>query len=274
MPMAYVKRVYRDTVGSGDLFGFTAKVKKTDLYVAVDRSLRPHAEHEVSLVTEVVATCVHELERYIVRRPEFLLTLAPYEASEDAPPIARVMAESASLAGVGPMAAVAGAFAEAVGFALLRRSGQVIVENGGDIFMRTSRQRRIAIFAGESMFSNRIGILVGPDDAPIAICTSSGTVGPSLSFGRADAAVAISRSAPLADAAATALGNLVRREADVPDALARAAQIPGIVGAVVIKGDTLGAWGQVELVDIATPGQSLPGQSLRRQSRKEGGAIQ
>lgn len=251
MRKAYIERTYRNATKSDDLFSFTVKVKKTDLYVAIDGSLEQTAERQIRRVTEIIKSHTSELERYILHHPGFLVALTPYPTSEDAPQIARLMAESASLAGVGPMAAVAGAFAEIVGNALLEESSQAIVENGGDIFIQTSKERRVAIFAGESRFSGRIGILVKPADTPIGICTSSGTVGPSLSLGEADAAVAISRSVPLADAAATALGNLVKRAADLPKALAFARELPGVIGAVIIKGDSLGAWGEVELTEIS-----------------------
>ncbi|MFZ5924317.1 MAG: UPF0280 family protein, partial [Bacillota bacterium] len=166
MRKAYVERTYRNATKSNDLFSFTVSVKKTDLYVAIDRALEPTAERQIRRVTELINSHTSELERYILRHPAFLVALTPYATTEDAPPIARLMAESASLAGVGPMAAVAGAFAEIVGSALLEESSQAIVENGGDIFIQTSKERKVAIFAGESRFSSKIGILVKPADTP------------------------------------------------------------------------------------------------------------
>ena len=250
MGKAYVERTYRNLTRSGDLASFTIKVKETDLYVAVDESLRPALDRLSSRLIETIRRNMSELERYIVRDPGFYVSLIPYEIMSDAPQVAKLMARAAALASVGPMAAVAGAFAEIAGHALLEDSRQVIVENGGDIFIQTSKERVVAIFAGESRFSNKIGILVKPSDTPVGICTSSGTVGPSLSLGEANAAVAIAKSAPLADAAATALGNMVRSDDDLEKALDFARKIPGIIGTVVVKGDSLGAWGQVELIEI------------------------
>ena len=157
---------------------------------------------------------------------------------------------AAQKAGVGPMAGVAGAMAEFVGKALLTKTSEVVVENGGDIFLQSSTERRIGIFADCSPLSMRVGIRVLPEKTPLGVCTSSGTVGPSLSLGKADAVCVISPSATLADAAATAVGNLVQGKGDIERALERGRAIPGVEGIVIIVGDAMGAWGEYELVTI------------------------
>ncbi len=156
---------------------------------------------------------------------------------------------------MGPMAAVAGTFSELVGNALMERSPEVIVENGGDIFINTVKERSIALFAGDSPLSGKVGIKISPGDCPLGVCTSSGKVGPSLSLGLAHAACIIAKSAALADAAATAAGNAVKAEGDVKAGLDIAAKIEGVLGAVIISGDKLGAWGKVELVEISISGR-------------------
>ena len=148
------------------------------------------------------------------------------------------------------MASVAGALAEAVGQDLLAESEEVIVENGGDIFLRSAREVRVGIFAGESPLSLRVGLAVEAAPHPWGVCTSSGSVGPSLSFGRADAVCILSPSASLADAAATAVGNRVRTPADLEKGLERAREIEGVSGAVIILGEKLAAWGKVKLTEI------------------------
>jgi len=152
---------------------------------------------------------------------------------------------------VGPMAAVAGAIAEYVGRELLEFSPEIIVENGGDIFLACSRETRVGIFAGNSPLSLRVGLVVPAAGHSWGVCTSSGTVGPSLSFGRADAVCILSSSASLADAAATAVGNLVRTPGDLEKGLEKAKAIEGVWGAVIILGEKLAAWGKIELVEIA-----------------------
>jgi len=157
------------------------------------------------------------------------------------------MCQAAAAAKVGPMAAVAGAIAQFVGVSLLTKTRELIVENGGDLFLVTSRARKVLIYAGKSPFSNRIALLTPGDGQPRGICTSSGTVGPSLSFGRADAAVIVARDALLADAAATAVANRVKEAAEIEKGIERAMAIPGVEGVLLIVGDKMGACGKIHL---------------------------
>ena len=146
------------------------------------------------------------------------------------------------------MAAVAGAFAEFVGRELLRISPEVIVENGGDIFLKTGKTRLVGVYAGESPYTGKIALKVEPADTPLGICTSSGTVGHSLSFGKADAVIVLSPSTSLADAAATAIGNIVQTADDVQKALDFARGVAGLLGVAVIINDKMGVWGKINLV--------------------------
>jgi ApbE superfamily uncharacterized protein (UPF0280 family) len=160
------------------------------------------------------------------------------------------MAEATQEVGVGPMAAVAGAIAEKVGMELLPFSDEVIVENGGDIFLKTQKKRFIGVYAGESAFTRKIAFSILPEETPLGVCTSSGTVGHSLSFGYADAVIVFSPSTSLADAAATAIGNRVRLAEDIPDALEFAQNIKGLRGVAIVKGDKMGLWGQIRLATV------------------------
>jgi ApbE superfamily uncharacterized protein (UPF0280 family) len=160
------------------------------------------------------------------------------------------MASVSQLAGVGPMAAVAGAIAEAIGRDLLAFSPEVIVENGGDIFLKISKKRLVGIYAGQSSFTKGIALEIMPRETPLGICTSSGTVGHSLSLGSADAVTVLSPSAALADAAATALCNVVKAKDDIPQAIEKAQGIEGLRGVIVIAGDEIGVWGRVKIVPL------------------------
>jgi len=148
------------------------------------------------------------------------------------------------------MASVAGVIAEYVGRRLLPYSDEVIIENGGDIFVKKNSAVTVAVFAGKSPLSLKIGLRIDPCGLPIALCTSSGTVGHSLSFGKADAVCVISRSCALADAAATSVGNQVKSKHDIENALEFGKSIPGVTGLLIIIGDKLGAWGDLEIVPI------------------------
>lgn len=246
--MDYTERSYRSLHRQGDLVHFQVVIKETDLDIGVRR------ERVTPELVQWVEGLVKEqrllVEEYIQRDPEFKTTLVPHRLLPGAPELAREMAEAAGLAGVGPMASVAGAFAQCVGRELAKRSRDVIVENGGDIFLRSAVTRKVGIFAGTSPFTHKIALEVQSWQTPLGICTSSGTVGHSLSFGKADAVIILSSSAILADAVATATGNRVQTGEDVQEAVDFASGIPGINGAIAIKGDKLAAWGQVKLVPM------------------------
>ena len=236
-------RSYRQLIRDNDLVSFTATVKESDLFIRAERDLTAEA---VAAIVE----CRRPLEAYIRAHPLFLHSLKPVQVEDDAPGIVRVMAEAGQMAGVGPMAAVAGAIAEMVGRKLLRYSGEIIVENGGDIFIQTQKKRLVGIYAGESPFSGKMAIELRPELMPMGVCTSSGTVGPSFSMGMADAAVVLSSSAALSDAVATAAGNLVKSEDDIQVALEYIQKINGVLGIVIIKGERMGAWGNINLVRV------------------------
>jgi len=224
---------------------FNVAVAETDLNIGVNKS--EYTAGLVSYTKDIIKNIRRPLEDYIKRDPRFLISLEPYKLLPDFPKIAGVMAEAGFAANVGPMAAVAGAIAEEVGEVLTELCGELIVENGGDIYMKTDVVRRVGIFAGESVLSGRVAIEIEPEQSPIGICTSSAKVGPSLSFGKTDAVVILSRSAALADAVATACGNIVQTANDLEKALDFAAKIKEVSGAVIIIGDHLGIRGNVKL---------------------------
>ena len=190
---------------------------------------------------------------YIAQDPAFAASHAPYKPYTGAPAIAQAMAQAATLAGVGPTAAVAGAFAQAAGGFLTAHSTEVIVENGGDIYLSTTKDRIVGIYAGpHNPYTGRLGIKIAAAQQPLGVCTSSGTVGPSFSYGKADAAVVLAADALFADAAATALGNRVQGPQDVGPAVGYISALPGIRGALAICGEALAAWGEVELIDLSS----------------------
>jgi ApbE superfamily uncharacterized protein (UPF0280 family) len=238
---AYEPRHYRLWTKEKDLVSFNVVVRETDLFIQARRNLRKKALAVVSKQRIL-------LEKYIERYPGFITALQPFPVGDDAPNIVREMAAAAEKVGVGPMAAVAGAFAEFVGRELLNFTTEVIVENGGDIFLKNLKQRLVGVYAGENPFTGKIAMKIEPEETPLGVCTSSGTVGHSFSFGSADAAIVVSPSTPLADAAATAIGNLVKADNDVNRGIEFARGIDGIRGVAVIKGDRMALWGQIEIV--------------------------
>jgi len=238
----YRPRSYRRWVKGDGLIGFEVIEKETDLYISASKNLECQAR--VSLLTYR-----RSLESYAAGDNVFSVSLEPINVSQDAPLIVRAMAESSARAGVGPMAAVAGAIAEFVGRDLLKFSDEVIVENGGDIFLRTTKIRTMGIYAGEdSPFTGKLALEIEPKEDGLGVCTSSGTVSHSLSFGSSDAVVIISEDTSLADAVATAAGNIVKTAADIEKAIGFARSIEGVLGVLVVIKDKMGSWGEIKLV--------------------------
>lgn len=239
----YEKRTYRNLVKTDDLVKFEVIVKETDLLVRADKDLSKETR-------ESVLKYRRQLETYIAMNPEFEKSLIPLKDDPHVPEIVQEMIRTSQLANVGPMAAVAGAMAESVSKDLLKLSKEVIVENGGDIYLATSKERTIGIYAGDSASSLKLGIVVRPEETPLGVCTSSGTVGPSLSFGKADAVCILSKSAALADAAATSVGNLIQGKKDIELGLERGKEIEGVLGTLIIVGEKIGVWGNVTLTRL------------------------
>lgn len=237
------ERTYRGLIGTQGLVTFRVSVKETDLLISARADLSLAARDEV-------LNRRRSLEEYITANPAFLTALEPLADDPLAPALVRRMLAAGQAAGTGPMAAVAGAVAEAVGRALKPAGGEVIVENGGDLYLDTDRELSVAIHAGKSPLSARLALKIAAHDQPLGLATSSATVGHSLSFGRADAAVVAAASPAVADAAATALGNRVIDARDIGPALEALARVEGVSGGVVIVGRSMGAWGGLELVRL------------------------
>jgi len=234
------ERFYREWMKSGNLVKTIVSYRETDLCIMADKALDREALKAIKRYRD-------EMEGYIELDPAFKDALEPIVVKPDAPPIVTRMAAAGKAAGVGPMAAVAGAIAESVGRDLLEHSKEIVVENGGDIFIVSEKDRTFGVYAGNSPLTGRLKFEIMAHDTPLGVCTSSGSVGPSLSYGRADAACIISKDTALADAVATKTGNIVKAPGDIEKAIAFARSVPGVDGILVIMGDKLGTWGRIKL---------------------------
>lgn len=242
----YQDRTYRKLLSTEKLTTFQVVVKETDLLVHAETRL-------VAQTRELVLEHRGYVEAYIKAYPDFMTTLHPWRHQGPAPNIISDMIKAAANAGVGPMAAIADAIAESVGRGLLNCTDQVIVENGGDVFIKTNTPVTVGIFAGSSPLSMQVGIQLNCAKKPAAVCTSSGTLGHSLSLGKADAVCVVADSCALADAAATSIGNLIHSSADINNAIADGQRIAEIAGIVIIAGEKIGAWGDLEIVPLINP---------------------
>jgi hypothetical protein len=194
------------------------------------------------------------LEDFIRKDPFFMLTLEPYDLPADgAPEIVKQMISTTAVFGIGPMAAVAGVIAEFAVEAMMQEgAAYAIVDNGGDISLLNDEPVLVGIYAGQSAIHD-LALEIPPRSRPLGIATSSGTVGPSISFGFADAATVISQDPALADAAATALGNAVQAQGPLEECF-QAIDRPGIEGALVIRGEEMALWGTLPKLQRARVG--------------------
>lgn len=240
----FQSRTYRNRIRHPDLNAYQVTVKETDLYVQT-------AGDYAWEIRDLIIKHRGYLETYIGANPQFAATLVPWDEPDPLPAMIESMVAAGKLMDVGPMAAVAGALVEAVGRDLLRITPQVILENGGDVFLKTHTPVTLGVYAGQSPLSMKIGIHIDPTLKPKMVCTSSGSIGHSLSLGRADAVCVVADSGSVADAAATALGNLIQCPGDIGPVLESVGKIPQIRGVLAVMGETLGVCGELEIVPIA-----------------------
>lgn len=238
--MKRAERRYRDFADTARWKSFNVKVETSDLYIRADNDLSARAEEAVRRARE-------QILGHIARQNEFLTSYSPVERLDGCPEIISMMYAASERAGVGPMASVAGSVAEIVGRKLMEHSEEIIIENGGDIWMRITNPASVSIYPGGHYFG-AVALNINPDRTPCGICTSSARIGLSFSFGRADAATVIAPGADLADAIATEVCNRVQKEEAMEDAADHGMRC-GATGVVIIYRDRLVARGDVELAE-------------------------
>lgn len=241
--MEYKERTYRSRFSDDERRWFCVKFLESDLWIGVDSG-----SYRASMEADTYAMLVElrrSMDAYLLMDPAYKAALTPYDAGLEAPNILKEMSRVSHKTGIGPMSAVAGAVARHV--AEFLGTNEVIVENGGDIYAQACSDMDISVFAGQSPLSEKIGLHIPAADFPLGICTSSGTVGPSLSLGRADAVMIVCKDVMLADSYATAMANRIKTVNDLQPVIDRISDIPEILGAIAVKDDRMAITGQFEL---------------------------
>jgi len=240
-------RTYRNQFNIERFQSFEIKHLETGLWIGVNPS--SFKEKMKAVAFDKIKELRSRLDEYILVEPFFKKSLKPFQPAENAPGEAKEMASATGIAGVGPISAVAGLFAREVGEALLQNFSveEMVIENGGDIFALLKDELMLSVFAGESPLSERIGLVIPPEKSKLGICTSAGTVGPSLSFGNADAVVVICEDVLLADAFATAFGNKVKTPNDVEKVINQSEKYPEILSMLIVCEDKIGIRGDFEM---------------------------
>ncbi len=247
----YEPRTYRDRMVGKGFGSYTACVGETDIWIGIDTE--SFSSLNVQELQERTIKHINflrgQLKRYISTNRLFQTSMVPVQDDPEAPEIVNEMIAAALLAGTGPMAAVAGAFSEAIGRKLLELFPirEIIVENGGDIWVSAANPVRFSVFAGDSPLSGKIGIIFQPEVTPLGVCTSSGTVGHSVSLGKADAVTIACRNAAEADALATAYGNRIQKSYDVDRVIEELKEQKNVISALLIYNNKAAVYGQCEV---------------------------
>lgn len=245
--MEYKERTYRERFSSNNRRSFSVKYKETDLWIGVDKdSYSPFMQDEA---LSIIIKLRNLMDSYLLLDPEYKTSLVPYFPQTPAPQIFHDMSAVCKRSEIGPMSAVAGAVAKYTALELKKKFPykEIMVENGGDIYIDIKEDIDIAVFAGQSPLSNRVGLHIPASVSPVGVCTSSGTVGPSLSFGKADAVMIVCKDVLLADSYATAMANRVKSVDDIESVIDYISNRSDILGALVIKDDKMAVTGCFEL---------------------------
>ena len=243
----YKERTYRKQFRDERRKGFVVKYKETDVWIGVDRtSFHPGMPN---FALQTIRTLRNTADSYLSQDTEYAAALLPYQTRENAPQILKQMSEISYKTGVGPMSAIAGTFAYHIAHELKKHFDirEIIVENGGDIYADIKDDIDVSIFAGDSPLSEKVGLHIDAKESPLGICTSSGTVGPSLSFGKADAVMIVCKDVLLADSYATVFANQIQTSNDIGSVLEKIGYKKDIISALLIKDDKMGIAGKFKM---------------------------
>jgi len=237
----YEERYYRKYVAPQGVKNFNVTLFESDLQIYTDGDIEDE-------LTETLRDIRKILEAYIEKYPDFNDSLVPIKPLSSDHKIIRHMKDASKKLGVGPMATVAGAVAHYLGQAYYKQTSELIIENGGDLYVYSTSDKKILLHGGKDAKVKNLTIELEKDLLPIGVCTSSGKLGHSLSFGQSDAITVISKDTLVADAAATAFGNLLKGKGQIADVLNYSKTVKGLDGVVAIVDDQMGAWGNFKFV--------------------------
>ncbi len=234
------KNIYRNSIKYAEKYNWHIVYKYSDLIVSCNRDV-------IGKIRSLLIEAYDLLESLIDKEPYFGKSLSPIKAKEDYPPIAKKMCEKAEIFNVGPMATVAGAICDYVASGLRGQCSRLIIENGGDVFIKSNRDVDVGVYVKSKIFKDRIYLKIRSKDTPCGLCSSSGIFGHSLSMGNADLVVVLSGSTISADGAATSIANSIEKEVDINKVIELYKEKKDIRGILIVKGEGIGIWGKIEL---------------------------
>ena len=199
----------------------------------------------IDIAIEEIKKCRNEIENFIKKNEIFEITFKPFKFNDDDPEIIKKMCSSSKIFNIGPMSTVAGTIAYyAVKAMVSKGSKYAIVDNGGDIAIFSNKKVNVGIYTGDYKTGN-LAFEIPASKSINGICTSSGKIGHSFSFGNSDAVTIFSKDPSIADAAATILGNLVNKKSDIKNAFRVIETVKEITGAMIVVDGNIGLWGKL-----------------------------
>ena len=232
--------IYRNKISAEGRYSFRLDYKYSGLYIICDRDIGSELE-------EPVLSFYQDIETVIVGRPDFEKSMAPIKAEKDLPRTIKKMCSAGEVFGVGPMASIAGALCDHLAKNLIDRCSFLMIENGGDVYIKSGDPLEVGIFTKNTYFKDKLTLLVEAEQTPCGICSSSGSFGHSLSLGKSDLVTVLSRTTTIADAAATSIANTINSEEDIDKAITRFSQYKEVEGLIIIKNKRIGLWGKLQL---------------------------
>ena len=237
----YEERFYRNKIISK--FKMEVSFKESDLLICSDKEIAKEKAQNI------LVKYYEQIEGYAMKNPLFLTSLSPLEIDQTAPPIIKEMIESSKVTGIGPFSAVAGAVAQYVGGELLNHCRELIIENGGDIFLKINEDKIIGVYLGQEFKINNLNLKVKKRSQAFGVASSSSSLGHSLNFGKADLVSVVAKNIIIADGFATAISNRIKRIGDVDKILAEAREDLAIEGLLVAFGEKIFLWGDLEIAN-------------------------
>ncbi|MCL5770657.1 MAG: UPF0280 family protein [Actinobacteria bacterium] len=235
------KDIYRIKVNVGNKFSWKVSYKYSDLFIVSKIDI-------YKKIIKLLPDFYRIIQEFIKKYPSFAKTLNSFNPKDDFPDIIKKMCQSSVIFKVGPMASVAGAVCQYLAQTLSKNNPYLSIENGGDIYIKSPSDIVTGLFLNNKYFKDNIKIKIKKDILPCGIASSSGTLGHSLSLGKSDLTMIICKSPVLADAAATAVGNMVTTKDDIQKTINYFKKFEEILAIIIIKDDKIGLYGDIELV--------------------------
>lgn len=235
------KELYRVRVSKKSKFSWKISYKYSDLFIS-------SSEDVSAIITGRLSEFYNIIEKEIKKNPAFEKSLSPFPYASDSNWIISEMNDAAKAFNVGPMAAVAGALCEFIARDIKDDVRYLIIENGGDAYIRSKKDIITSVFFKSLYFKDDLKIKISKTLLPCGIASSSGVFGHSTSLGKSDIALVIAKDAITADAAATAFANLIKKPEDLEDAVNLMKINKEILGLLAVKDEKIAVYGQVELI--------------------------